>query len=272
MAKLNGEISKKNSEHGKTETKKAEAFGQIERDKNEEVLETTQTRQAGREKLLGDKSKLEGRIENIGYLETEQKLIDDASAEIEQSDAEHQSAVDRQTETDEAERKARIDHDAALTKHSQAKTRLEERTRARDKLVESLNPEPGTWLAELRSQDPDWGSRLGRIIDPDLLQRKDLNPKLAEDLASSDLVMGWSLELDAIDIPAFADSESRIRERIDRANQAITVAFDQLGEAEQALKKRITFIPNVGITTMTPKFRFVRKISYSQQNVASLKN
>lgn len=235
--KLNGEISSKNSEHGKTETKKAEALGQIERDKNKEILETTQARQSGREKLLGDKSKLEGRIENIGYLESEQTLIDDASAEIEKADAERQVVVDRQAETDEAERKARIDHDVELTKHSQAKTRLEEKTGARDELVESLNPEPDTWLAELRSQDPDWGSRLGRIIDPDLLQRKDLNPKLADDLASSELVMGWRLELDAIDIPAFADSESRIRERIERANQAITVAVDQLGEAEQALRK-----------------------------------
>jgi hypothetical protein len=237
LAKCKDEISNKMTEHGKAETKKAEALSKIDRDSNRDILETTEARQSGREKLLGQHSKLEGLIENGGYLESEQELIDNALREVEKADAYHQEADTHQKDAEEKEEQARKDHDAALTRQSQAKNGLEGKTRARDALLESLNPEPGSWLDELRNQDPDWGRRLGRIIDPELLKRKDLNPILNSDSAVAELIMGWQLELDAIDIPAFADSEGRIKERIERANQEIQVAVDQLAEADQALRK-----------------------------------
>lgn len=237
LANRNQEMSKKTTEHGKAETKKAEALGKIEREKDKEILDATNSRQSGREKLFGEKSKLEGRIENSGYLESEQKRLDDSSSEVDMADTAHQAAHEYQIEAEDKERHAREDQDAALTAKRQAKKRLDDKTHARDELVESLNPEAGTWLAELRSQDPEWGSRLGRIIDPLLLQRKDLNPKLTADSNLADLVMGWSLELDAIDIPAFAESEGRIRERIERANLDIQVSDEQLAEAERVLRK-----------------------------------
>lgn len=237
LKKRNAELSKKSSEHSQKEIKKGEALSKIDQDKNGEILATTKSRQSGRESLVGDQKKLEGQILNIGYLESEQKLMDDASRDVEKAETEHHAAKDQQDEAERKENLAREAQDNALKAKKQIQDRLSEKTRARDALVESLNPEPGTWLEELRSQDPEWGIRLGRIIDPALLRRKDLNPELDPDHDQKELIMGWRLELDAIDIPAFADSESRVRERIERANQEIQVIDSQLDEAEKTLKK-----------------------------------
>lgn len=85
----------------------------------------------------------------------------------------------------------------------------------------------GTWLKKLRENDPAWALRIGKVIDPKLLQRKDLDAGFNEE--GSHTIFGWSLNLDPISIPKIADSEDQLRHEYNAQEKVVQLAKD--GEA-----------------------------------------
>ena len=68
--------------------------------------------------------------------------------------------------------------------------------------------EEGTWLNKLREGGSDWTGRLGKVVEPSLLQRKDLHAEQASEEAET--VFGWSLDLNAIATPLHAESAEQL--------------------------------------------------------------
>lgn len=96
---------------------------------------------------------------------------------------------------------------------------------AQDRLTEAqarLNPPPGTLLAALRAQGDGLTHRnLARVINPELLQRDDLDPTLIEE--GSETIYGWRMNTAAITLPDWAD-DSLARASIDAAQERLALA------------------------------------------------
>lgn len=98
------------------------------------------------------------------------------------------------------------------------------------KLHRQLDPEQGTLRHFLRLNYPDWQQNLGRVLNEDLLDRKDLQPSLT---APDDLLYGLKLELANVEMPVFALDEAAILHRISRVEQALVQAKAELNTAEK---------------------------------------
>tara|TARA_R110001583_G_C5670239_1_gene410769 strand:+ start:3867 stop:7595 length:3729 start_codon:yes stop_codon:yes gene_type:complete len=126
-------------------------------------------------------------------LDSAEQSFHEAHDVVQQENKLHQQAVDRV--------------DAAAKELRQTEQRCAE-------LRAQVAPDDKTLLAALRREDPAWAESLGRVIQPQLLQRKDLSPVYD---ASCETVFGWTLDLTKIDTPDFAQSESVLRAKLDKA-------------------------------------------------------
>lgn len=70
------------------------------------------------------------------------------------------------------------------------------------KLEASKKPRTGSLLAHLRQNRQDWGQNIGRVINPELLSRTDLNP---QDIQFADGIFGLGLDLSGVESVADAD-------------------------------------------------------------------
>ncbi|MEX1215970.1 ATP-binding protein [Saccharospirillum sp.] len=77
-----------------------------------------------------------------------------------------------------------------------------------------LEPPPGSLLEALRADDSHWSDGLGKIINTDLLYRKDLNPVKIND--ALDVFGGWSLAVGGLDRPDEAADEAQLHAHIER--------------------------------------------------------
>ena len=83
-------------------------------------------------------------------------------------------------------------------------------------LHRQLDPEQGTLRHFLRSGYEGWEQSLGKVLNENLLERKDLQPDL-RDLSES--LYGLQLELSVLDMPDFAQDEASIRHSLDKAEK-----------------------------------------------------
>lgn len=97
-------------------------------------------------------------------------------------------------------------------------------------LHRQLDPEQGTLRHFLRLNYPDWQQNLGKVLNEDLLDRKDLQPNLR---APEDLLYGLQLELANVEMPIFALDEAAILHRITLVDQALVQAKTELHSAEK---------------------------------------
>lgn len=126
----------------------------------------------------------------------------------------------------------RSDADDALTA---AKKGLRDKKDKLDAVHKLAFAEDGTWLKRLREKDPAWVQRLGKVINPDLLQRKDLDAQFfGEEL---DTAFGWSVNLNAIAIPIYAESEEQLLAEHTAHSEAVAIANRLVAERESEFDK-----------------------------------
>ena len=209
----------------------------IKTDKVTAVSEYKDTRSLERSELTNEQARLSALRESPGQTEAEQQEIavaEQASEEAsEQVSLAHENRLEAGRKRDQADRdwKAAQEQVQHMDVSVQA---LEDRF---NELQRQIAPEDGTWLSQLRAQDPEWGNRLAKVVNPSLLHRKDLTP--TRDLnASGTAVMSWQLALDALPIPDFAASEDALQDSsrgIDSERQA---TIKQRAETEREAQRR----------------------------------
>ncbi len=96
-------------------------------------------------------------------------------------------------------------------------------------LHRQLEPEQGTLRHFLRSHYAGWEQNLGKVLNENLLERKDLQPDRRE---LSESLYGLQLELSVLDMPAFAQDEASIRHSLDKAEQIRAQAEEAKKTAE----------------------------------------
>ncbi|APY60513.1 ATP-binding protein [Salmonella enterica] len=111
---------------------------------------------------------------------------------------------------------ARKQQDSAEKQLHDARADLHQAEEQLQQLHRQLDPEQGTLRHFLRSRYEGWEQNLGKVLNKNLLERKDLQPELRE---VSESLYGLQLELSVLDMPDFAQDEASIRHNLDKAEQ-----------------------------------------------------
>jgi DNA repair exonuclease SbcCD ATPase subunit len=114
------------------------------------------------------------------------------------------------------------------------------------RLSEHANPSPGSLLAFLRKERPDWHLDIAKVVNEDILGRSDLDPELVKSGIAA--LYGVSVDLSRIDSPLVADEgrlrdeiatieaqRGRLREQLNGEGIALKAAYDALARANVAL-------------------------------------
>ena len=102
-------------------------------------------------------------------------------------------------------------------------------------LYQQQTPEQGSLRHFLRYHRPGWEQQLGKVIAPELLERRDLAPQLADN--ASDDLFGLTLDLSAIALPDYAQDEASLLAAIEEAESAKARAHTACTAAEKTLKQ-----------------------------------
>lgn len=111
-----------------------------------------------------------------------------------------------------------------------AKSSLHTKRDERTELHKLAFAEDGTWLRRLREKNPNWADRLGKVISPDLLQRKDLHAEYTNE--ELDTIFGWSVNLNAIATPHYAETEVQLRTEYSVQEEVVRIAEQVVSERE----------------------------------------
>lgn len=138
-------------------------------------------------------------------------------------------ALRRELEAHKRERDAAEQH---LVQCRQQRERAEQHCYT---LYQQQTPEQGSLRHFLRYHRPGWEQQLGKVIAPELLERRDLAPQLADN--ASDDLFGLALDLSAIALPDYAQDEASLLAAIEEAESTKARAHTACTAAEKALKQ-----------------------------------
>ena len=133
----------------------------------------------------------------------------------------------------ESRKRERDSAEQQLVQLRQQLERAEQRCFA---LYQQRDPEQGSLRHFLRYHRPGWEQQLGKVIAPELLERRDLAPQLAE--GASDDLFGLALDLSAIALPDYAQDEASLLAAIEEADTAKRRVQTESQAAEKALKQQ----------------------------------
>ncbi|AMC99179.1 ATP-binding protein [Halomonas chromatireducens] len=105
-----------------------------------------------------------------------------------------------------------------------------------DALLIQRDPAQGSLRHFLRHHRPGWEQTLGKVIAPELLERRDLAPQFNDD--ASDDLFGLALDLAAIALPDYAQDEASLLAEIEAADHALREAQAAVQASEKVLKAR----------------------------------
>lgn len=185
---------------------------------------------AARTKLIEAKAMAQAVAETGGPTEEEKRILAEINHSLERLEREvdtHRSALQERVNEQEKARNRQEQADEALGK---ARRNLNEEKDKLHLLHKFAFAEEGTWLQQLREKDSDWMENLGKIVNPDILQRKDIHAEhTGED---SDTVFGWTVNLQSLPTPHYAESEKQLR-------AAHSAQEDNVARAEKVVEERV---------------------------------
>ena len=191
--------------HQEYTSKRAEV---IERQRNE-IDNVQEEASTARDKLIEAKAIAQAIADTGGPTEEERKSIEEIKQCVGQLEREvdaERTVLQEKREELESARRQQEEVDKALGK---AKRILHAERDKLELLHKLAYAEDGTWLRQLRERDPGWVENLGKVVNPDLLQRNDLHAEHTGE--ESDTVFGWSVNLQAVPTPQYAESEKQLR-------------------------------------------------------------
>ncbi|PAV25477.1 ATP-binding protein [Tamilnaduibacter salinus] len=209
----------------------------IEREGGNEVSALKLARSKEREALAEEESRYRVLKDNQSLTEEEKEELSRAEQESEEVAAQVESHQQRLTDAKDSRDQVARETEALAADVAEADKQVQSLDDDFLELQQIIAPESGTWLSQLRQEDPDWSHRLGKIIPADLVLRKDLAPTMAPG-ADPEAVMGWKLALEALPTPEFAMNEDQLQERSRALDLEREEARARRKEIEQVAKRR----------------------------------
>lgn len=210
--------------------------------------------QAQLSELKVSEAELKASVSNVGFNEFEQSQLDLMDATIKEATINEDAARAeyRQAQTQHHKlQQSRQDASQALDKARQLYQKEEKAVSAVNQL---LYPGEGSLLEFLRKNADNWEQTLGKVLRPELLDRSDLSPRMADEGAS---LFGIDLSTEALDTPEYAQSEQALKQQLNDAQQRQKDALLEQNASEQALAKANEEVRNAELT-LTQKDNLVR--------------
>ena len=150
-------------------------------------------------------------MSSMSSTEVEVQEIEAIDQRINDSDLEKNGLIKAKNKADDTLRQALKNQSELSTAYQDARRQVAKTEESLEMATKLCYPKDGTLLQFLRTEMPVWTDNIGKIISPDLLQRKDLKPVAATE---SNAVFGLTLDLKAIDTPAYARNEAQLLEDV----------------------------------------------------------
>ena len=230
-----------------------------------------------REKLIEAKAMAQAVAATGGPTEEERKSLDEVKLRLEQLEREvdaNRSVLQQRVNEQEGARNRQQQADEALGK---AKRILNEEKDKEHLLHKLAFAEEGTWLQQLREKDPDWMENLGKVVSPDILQRKDIHAEYTGE--DSDTVFGWAVNLHALPTPHYAESEKQLRAEhsaqegnVGRAGKVVEDCEKEFEKANKGYKEaeKSTTASQTALQSKTAQIDVVRNVYRTKNDEVNL--
>ncbi|WP_416306449.1 ATP-binding protein [Neptunicella sp. SCSIO 80796] len=188
-----------------------------------------------------EQAELVAGLKNAGFNEFEQSQLDILDATISEASIAEDSARESLTTAQQNSHKMLKQRELCRDELDNANRRQQQQQQQIDKIEALLYPGDNTLLEFLRREQPGWENKLGKVIHPDLLKRKDLKPHTGKDNNS---LFGLQLDLHNLDAPQYAQSEQQLQAQLSEAKLALEELIEQHNQAEQAMAKATEALRN----------------------------
>ncbi|WP_027967269.1 ATP-binding protein [Halomonas halocynthiae] len=141
----------------------------------------------------------------------------------------------------EAHKQERENADSAF---NAARQRLEAAQQHSGELYRQKDPEQGSLRHFLRFHRPGWEQSLGKVLAPELLERRDLAPAMLavendDSAPENDSLYGLQVNLNAIALPDYAQDEASLLAAIEAADAAVLRAEADVESNEKNLRRQV---------------------------------
>jgi len=144
---------------------------------------------------------------------------------------EHQDNVDALLQE---ERKVASTRDESLKNFNTFNTLMDKAAREVEEIKRQLYPKEGTLLSVLKASNTNWATTVGKVINPDFFDHKDLQPVLE---GEGDTIFGWKLDLDHILVPELCKGSEYLEGLLDVAEGELRRASENCKQAENIARK-----------------------------------
>ncbi len=188
-----------------------------------------------RQRVVAALAAAEVRAKTATRTDEEELILTQISTAIETLRREIEAKLDTLHTAEESGKEVKGALDRALDDRRRHKSHLDGLKADQDRLRKLLYPEDGSWLTELRRCDPAWVNGIGRMVNPELLERKDLKPVYH---GTADSIYGWDVDLTVITPTDAAESDEELRARFADAEEQVAAAEHELEQLEKRARGR----------------------------------
>lgn len=177
-------------------------------------------------------TKLTTLTNNVGFTQQEQQQIELLEQTInEATELEDLAREKHKQVNDELARIKSERHQQDLILQA-ARQKVAQKQASLNELNSVIFPGEGTLLEFLRSEKPGWQQNIGKVINPALLKRKDMQPSVGE---HENNLFGLNIDTDNIELPAECANESDLQTQLHDLELSIKASLDMQHQAETKL-------------------------------------
>ncbi|MGX1201046.1 ATP-binding protein [Marinobacter sp. MBR-105] len=220
-----------------------ESLSKLEMAHGREVSEYRESRHPKRAEIDRKIARLEIQRDHPSPSEEERNQILEAEEAVSEREGILKDVRAEHTDASEKLEQARYDRATAHKRIEQAQANSEKIELEFEHLQRQLTPDPDSWLAHLRREDPEWSQGLAKVINPELLELPGLQPVLID--PGSTTIMGWDIQLSDLPVPDSALSEDEIQAKLQakdaervESRQHLKRAEDYAGRANDIFSER----------------------------------
>jgi len=185
----------------------------------------------------------QAQIDNMGPTTQEQQDLSLSDKRLELAQDNWRDANEQLNRAEREHQKTRQSQQQAQVTLEQSRTQVHQIAKALRLLEQQISPEQGSLRHYLRANIDGWENTIGKVINQELLERGDLQPKPS---SNSGDVFGLKLSLSEISAPSYAQDEAALRiekeqleSRLIAANSAQDMAEKALTKVHQLLKQNL---------------------------------
>jgi len=177
----------------------------------------------------GKVSRLESQLEFMGATEQEQQEMASANSRLDDIENKRSEANSQYKMAASIEQQEKNALDESLGSYASACKALTQSELQFEQARNRCYPEDGSLLHYLRNDNEQWAADIGKVIDPALLERRDLKP---QSQLSNDAFFGISVDLQAIDTPLHAQGNEALRIEMTQADDQLKLDLRSKDELE----------------------------------------